>query len=162
MQTALVKTTSKSNHVVVRTDGIRCEVELDGRVIGQCGHPVRVRVRGAGMMWVLQTTPPVALTDAERDTIEAAMNAAYAARPRSLAEQRAELVAAVTAAWRRWEDAREAAFAADHGQLPTLAEVEAARAALAAFDAAHPEIAAAIKAAHDAETAANIRAAENA
>lgn len=158
---ALTKTSSKGNQVTVYTDGARCRVELDGRDLGVCGGPVKVRT-SAGLVWILDVKPAIGLTDAEAAAVEAAMSAALVQRQLSLPEQRLQLVDALREAIARYGREREAAFEADLGQLPADTEIETAYAALKAFDAAHPEIAAAAAGAADAERAARIRAGENA
>jgi hypothetical protein len=101
---------------------------------------------------------PVALTRAEGDKVRAAEVAARAAWEASPAGQRAALVAERRALASRLAGAREAAAfhaerawergdeAAGVARARDDAAVRAARAALMAFDAAHPEVVAALEA----------------
>jgi hypothetical protein len=107
----------------------------------------------------------VGLTDAEAVSVQAAIGAARAelraaydptdaGKRDALRRERERLVDAKAVAWGHWSDARERAFAEDTGiGSPDRRAIDAALAALAAFDAAHPEVASALRAARDAEHA---------
>lgn len=113
--------------------------------------------------------PTVGLTGAERARLESAMAeiaaattaaraATAAGHEQALVQRRAELAAAVRAAC----DGEDGRFDAAHagqdesawtGKRGGEAAIDAARQALAAFDAEHPQIVAAIRAARDAQQA---------
>lgn len=81
----------------------------------------------------------------------AALKDEFSKTPHYLAQKRDSLSDDVAAAYSELDDLREAAFAADVGNIPTTTDaLEKARAALAEFDAAHPEVKAEKDAAKDA------------
>lgn len=98
---------------------------------------------------------PIALTTAEAEALSAAIAAAErddpATQARALRDERRNLVGDVLAAIEGQSDAFERAHAREDVRawdikLSHEPKIEAAQAALAAFDAAHPEIVAAIRA----------------
>lgn len=129
----------------------RVSSTVDGREIGGCYSPPQRSARGLPTGHVASWAG-VALTEAETVAAEAAWRLAgdvVAEMPPNLADERARLVHAYTDAVAVAVELRDSAFdhgvLAEHLQRHHLAEkaaVEAARAALTAFDAAHPEIAA--------------------
>lgn len=146
----------------ITTDGERVYVNGTARVAlpARAGSPV-VRIVETGCRGANGKMDVVGLTSEHWAIHEAACAALRLARtvaPQSLRQVRADLAGAVT-------DLQDAAYEADHaavqGGVETgriaiapsrAAEIEAARTALATFDAAHPEIVAEIKAARDAQS----------
>jgi len=107
-------------------------------------------------MGVVATIGRVALTADRYETLTAeaaALKAEYRQSPEGLRGQRRDLVAAIRGAGDEAWAARERAFQADIGGIPSYdtPKVRAARAALVAFDAAHPEVVAALAAAKAAD-----------
>jgi hypothetical protein len=153
-------TDGREVRVVINASGLM-DVAIDGLSAGRCGHPVRVRTQ-RGLVWALQTRPPIALTDAERDDLERAIAAAVAAAPVDLDEQRRRLVANLRAALDEWRAEADRAMDLDVFSIPGSPAVEAAARALEEFDAAHPDVAARARAAAAARREENIRAADNA
>jgi len=135
--------------------------ELDGHIEGRVYAPstnIPVEARKAGIVAAIGR---VALSVERYKALlaEAArLEAEYAKSPAALKTKRERLCNALRGSLEDARDAREAAFEADcvHGlpgyDTPAVSE---AQQALAAFDAAHPEIVAAIEAEKEAAAARN-------
>ena len=109
---------------------------------------------------------PLALTDSETETLRAAVMAAKEehegtpkAKAEKLRQQRNDLACGVAGAVDDLGAHRERCFQQDtgfHGMAPFEAKIAGAEKALAEFDAAHPEVIAAIKAEQADATARNM------
>lgn len=148
------------------------QVEIDGQPAGKPSSQEPYRIPPIqGMRYGVGDKPVIVLTDEQAETVRAAMRAADETlrvayeqtdegRTSALMTERINLVAAVVGAYDAWSAARERAFDEDTGVgFPTEDHINAAKRALADFDAAHPEIKAVIDAARDEERERNIRAA---
>lgn len=164
----LTKTSTGGKQVVVSLDGGRVTATVDGVAVAGEGEPVKLgksAVKG-DITHYLPTKPAIGLTAAEAATISAAAageretarlaRVAAAGPVAGLREQRRELLTALTAAQWAQDEAAERAHAtgdarnvaAEHQPAVTAAEQ-----ALAAFDVAHPEVLATIRAERAAEAA---------
>lgn len=136
-------------------------MSVDGALVGECDRPCATQhagnpkliaaLKAAGCSHVLLVGKvAIGVPVNVAPQIKAAQDAA--ALPPTLEQQRRSLVYAVAGAGDEWSAARERAFNADGTgtawtRVNTLhAKIKDAEATLAAFDAAHPEILAAIKA----------------
>lgn len=174
-ETILLRKTSRDGqrHIaVVTTDGRWLRVRLDGALLAEATtDPARLPKSQArdGLTHYLPGPPPIGLTFAEAATIEAglravreAAGAAFAATPAgelaALRARRADLVEHIQATMEHAEaefgrlDAAQDARAWPQRRA-IEADAEALRAELAAFDAAHPEVWAALQAERQAEAA---------
>jgi hypothetical protein len=154
MQTILTKALSdgREARVVIRPDWT-IEALVGDESLGTGSNQLTRPVRAGNGRLITHAIGNLGLTADEDRQISDAWGAAYAARPRSLDEQRAELVEVLNGAAYAYKADKVAAQ--DRGDVAAAVmmddcKVEAARAALARFDEAHPEIAAKIEADRDA------------
>lgn len=132
---------------IVVAGSIKGDWDLGNVVITSLPAPI-TGANGAINTQVLQKM--FALTDAEADAVRAAVadaRAAYAARPEAkivgLPSERRALAEAISAALDREAAQRERCYRQDiglHGMESLRAATQKAQAALADFDAAHPEV----------------------
>ncbi len=160
--TILTWKASNGQQVEVRYVGGLYQVQsyLDGKLMGTgfttFGRPKVI----AGKSYVA-SIGKIALTREQHDSIRAAVKVIELSTPEgqmaALREERRRLVADIRAILHGTEVARERAFSEDLGRIPDYdsPEYRLAEARLAEFDAAHPEVLAAIKAEREAERKAH-------
>lgn len=160
MATVIWAKTISQGEITVDSDFV---IRVAGAEIGKA-EPYAVRIKPTvvkGITVVGLLAGKVALTAADVEAYNAAAGATIAARPKSLAEQRAAFVSEI----RSLRDEQQRTFDRMHAQEDARdwmthsqyeTQIAAAVAARDAFDAAHPEIIAEIKAKRAAETAAAV------
>lgn len=149
---ALTKTTSDGRAAIVTMTPTETRVTVDGKDFGGGGGPYEsLPPVGKFPAGAVARIGRVALTQPEADELRRQWDELAPLRPRDLRGERSMLVAAVRGAENQWHyghsrrmDSGEYAdpFAPD---AANEAAIEEASCALAAFDAEHPEIVAAIK-----------------
>jgi hypothetical protein len=165
METTVISKVARNGQTVEIKlgDGYDPIVYLGGKCLGSGSlHKATVKaIDPKRPVWIIATTPAISLTDAEAETIRAARTEAIRNRPKSLREQRDAIVSAIRSADGAARDAFERAMDrgdanVSAGPAKYKAEAAAARAQLAEFDAAHPEIAEQVRAEAEAKRAADL------